>query len=97
MVIGLIKSAAREAKTVRILLRAKKWLDPIKNESTELLADDLEAAVDAYRANIAFIFEGRTTSYGELDEQANRVAHWALDHQQLLSAQRRPASLGYRG
>lgn len=79
MVIGLIKSAAREAKTVRILLRAKKWLDPIKNESTELLADDLEAAVDAYRGNIAFIFEGRTTSYGELDEQANRVAHWALD------------------
>ena len=78
MVMRLLKSAVREAKTVRILLRAKKWLDPITNESTELLADDLEAAVDSYRENLAFIFEGRTTSYGELDEQANRFAHWAL-------------------
>jgi fatty-acyl-CoA synthase len=78
MVMRLLKSAVREAKTVRILLRAKKWRDPVTNESTELLADDLEAAVDSYRNNLAFIFEGRTTSYGELDEQANRFAHWAL-------------------
>ena len=78
MVMKLLKSAVREAKTVRILLRAKKWRDPVTNESTELVADDLEAAVDSYRDNLAFIFEGRTTSYGELDEQANRFAHWAL-------------------
>ncbi len=78
MVMELLSNAKRELKTIRILLRAKKWLDPIKNESTELLADDLEAAVDLYRDNTAFSFEGRHMSYGELDAFANRVAHWAL-------------------
>lgn len=78
MVMELIKSIRREAKTVRIMLRTKKWMKPVTNESTDLLADDLEAAIDTYRDNIAFIYEGRTTRYGELDEQANRIAHWAL-------------------
>lgn len=78
MVMELLDNAKRELKTIRILLRAKKWLNPIRNESTELLADDLEAAVDLYHSNTAFSFEGRHMSYGELDEFANRVAHWAL-------------------
>lgn len=75
---GLLKSLKREAQTVSTLLRAKKWMDPVTNDSRDLLPDDLEAAVDKYRENIAFIFGGRTLSYGELDEQANRVAHWGL-------------------
>ena len=75
---GLLSSLKREAKTVPILIGTKKWTRSISNESRELLPDDLEQAVDKYHNNIAFIFEGRTTRYGELDAMANRIAHWAL-------------------
>lgn len=75
---GLLKALKREARTVRIMIGTKKWMAPVTNESRDLLPDDLEAAVDKFRNNVAFVFEGRTMSYGELDEKANRIAHWAL-------------------
>ncbi|WP_233353116.1 long-chain-acyl-CoA synthetase [Henriciella mobilis] len=78
MVMEMFDAVKREWTAINVLLRAKKWLDPVTNESADLLADDLEAAVDRHQGRVAFRFEDRQMSYGELDAMANRVAHWAL-------------------
>ena len=78
MMMEMFDAVKREWTAINVLLRAKKWLDPVTNESADLLADDLEAAVDRHQARVAFRFEDRQMSYGELDAMANRVAHWAL-------------------
>ncbi len=59
--------------------RTLKLLGDISAESENLVPDDFERAVDTYRTNVAFRFEGDITTYGELDARANQVAHWALD------------------
>ncbi len=49
--------------------------------STSTVADRLEERADAHPERVAIIDahdDGHRTTYGELDEQANRVAHWAL-------------------
>ncbi len=74
---NLLNTMKRELQTVGILLRAKKWIDPVTNDSPDLLADDLEAVVDAHTDRIAFYFEDDTMTYGELEKLANRVANWA--------------------
>ncbi|MGA1342366.1 MAG: AMP-binding protein, partial [Hyphomonas sp.] len=56
----------------------KKWTGDISPDSDFLVADDFERAVDAHRGNIAFRFEGRSTTYGQFDALASRFAHWAL-------------------
>jgi fatty-acyl-CoA synthase len=67
----------REVKFIRGLLRTLKRVKSITPDSTNLICDDLEAAVDAWRERRAITFEGRTITYGELDATANRFAHWA--------------------
>ncbi|MEL7546604.1 MAG: long-chain-acyl-CoA synthetase [Pseudomonadota bacterium] len=44
-----------------------------------LVPDDAEAAVEQHFDRAAFIFEGQTTTFGEFDAQANRIANWALE------------------
>jgi fatty-acyl-CoA synthase len=58
---------------VRTLLRVRS----IAAHSTNLMTDDLEAAVDRWRDRQALSFEGKTLTYAELDALANRYAHWA--------------------
>jgi fatty-acyl-CoA synthase len=59
---------------VRTLLRVRT----ISPQSPHLICDDLEAAVDRWRARPAIRFEGAGLTYGEMDALANRSAHWAL-------------------
>ena len=46
-------------------------------EGALLVPDCLERSVDQFGGNTAFVFEGRDSSYGDLDVRANRFAHWA--------------------
>ncbi|NQE62825.1 long-chain-acyl-CoA synthetase [Caulobacter sp. RHG1] len=67
----------RELKFLGGLTRTLKRVKSIAPDSTNLICDDLEAAVDKWRDRPAITFEGKTISYAELDAMANRYAHWA--------------------
>jgi fatty-acyl-CoA synthase len=70
----------RELRFLRGLIRTLRRVNSITADSANLICDDLEAAVDAWRERPAMTFEGRTFTYGQLDAQANRYAHWAKEH-----------------
>lgn len=67
----------REVKFLRGLTRTLKRVKSIAPDSSNLICDDVEAAVDKWRDRPAIAFEGKTVSYAELDAMANRYAHWA--------------------
>jgi fatty-acyl-CoA synthase len=66
----------REWRFLRGLSRTLKRVKSAAADSSNLICDDLEAAVGKWRGRPAITFEGRTLSYGELDAMANRYAHW---------------------
>ncbi|HLK24035.1 MAG TPA: long-chain-acyl-CoA synthetase [Caulobacteraceae bacterium] len=70
----------RELRFLRGLIRTLRRVNSIRPDSPRLVCDDLEAAVDAWRTRAAITLGRRTISYGELDEIANRYAHWAVEH-----------------
>jgi fatty-acyl-CoA synthase len=67
----------RDLKFVRGLRRTLKRIKSIASDSPNLSCDDLEQAVDHWRERTAVTFEGRSVTYGEFDQIANRYAHWA--------------------
>ncbi|MFN3523710.1 MAG: long-chain-acyl-CoA synthetase [Phenylobacterium sp.] len=67
----------REWRFLRGLRRTLKRVNSIASDSPNLVCDDLQAAMDAWRDREAISFEGRSVTYGELDAIANRYAHWA--------------------
>ena len=69
----------REARLLGGLTRTLRRVSSIRPDSTNLVCDDLEAAVDRWPDRLAVRFEGREISYRELDALANRYAHWARD------------------
>ncbi|HEX7761382.1 MAG TPA: long-chain-acyl-CoA synthetase [Caulobacteraceae bacterium] len=67
----------REWRFLQGLFRTLGRVRSIAADSTNLICDDLEAAVDRWRDRCAITFEGASLTYGELDAAANRYAHWA--------------------
>ena len=59
------------------LNRTLKRVKSIARDSDNLICDDIQDAVEAYRTRPAMTFEGKTITYGDLDAMANRYAHWA--------------------
>ena len=74
----LLNAVKREWTALNVLLRVKGWLDPVTNDPGVLVPDDMEACIDRYPDRVAFRFEDRTMTFGELDRLANRIAYWAL-------------------
>jgi fatty-acyl-CoA synthase len=77
---GLAARVRRDVRFLRGLFRTLGRVRSIAPDSRNLICDDLEAAVDAWRDRRAITFEGQTIRYGELDAIANRYAHWAQEH-----------------
>jgi fatty-acyl-CoA synthase len=75
---GVMSRARREWRYLAGLARTLLRVESISPSSKRLVCDDLESAVDKWRARIAFRFEGRSLTYGEVDALANQAAHWAL-------------------
>ncbi len=74
---GLLRTLKREHHYLSGLLRMLRSVKTVDAESNNLVADDLEAYVDKYGKNLAFISDDREWTYDQFDEYANRVAHWA--------------------
>ncbi len=74
---SLPASLKRELRFLKGLSRTLKRVKSIAPDSSNLICDDLEAAVDKWSGSPAITFEGKTISYAELDAIANRYAHWA--------------------
>jgi fatty-acyl-CoA synthase len=67
----------RDVTYLRNALRTLRWVKPIKGDSPNLACDDVEAAVDKWPDRRAITFEGKTLTYAEFDQLANRYANWA--------------------
>lgn len=74
---GLAANIRRDLKFASGLRRLLKRIKPIELDSSVLLCDDFEEAVDKFGDNIAIEDESRSVTYRELDALANRYAHWA--------------------
>jgi fatty-acyl-CoA synthase len=77
---SLMARIRRELTFLTALLRTLNRVRSIGPESSRLVCDDIEAAIDAWRTRRAITEGVRTITYGELDEIANRCAHWAMEH-----------------
>ena len=77
---SLMARIRRELTFLTALMRTLNRVRSIGPESSRLVCDDIEAAVDAWRTRRAITEGVRTITYGELDEIANRCAHWAMEH-----------------
>ncbi|WP_369060329.1 long-chain-acyl-CoA synthetase [Caulobacter sp. 73W] len=71
---------ARIKRELRFLKGLRRTLGRVKSiapDSSNLICDDIEASVDKFRDRQAISFDGRSLTYGEFDQLANRYAHWA--------------------
>lgn len=74
---GLMANIKRDLRFVSGLRRLLNRIKPITLDSTVLVSDDFEEAVDKYADNIAVEDEQRSLTYRDLDALANRYGHWA--------------------
>lgn len=75
--LALLAKVRREVRTIGTLVRIQGRMRSVKHDGDETVADVFEKVVARRRAHPAVVFEGRTLTYGELDQLANRFAHWA--------------------
>jgi fatty-acyl-CoA synthase len=73
----LMANIRRDLKFAAGLRRLLKRIKPIELDSSDLVCDDFEAAVDRFGDNVAVEDDHRTLTYRELDALANRYGHWA--------------------
>jgi fatty-acyl-CoA synthase len=67
----------REYRFVSRLLRVLRRVNDIDPKANRLVCDDFEAVCDKHYARTAMVFEGKSLTYQQFDQMANRYAHWA--------------------
>ncbi len=58
-------------------LRMLKRLKPLQKHPNSTLSDVISRLAQIHKNRIAFYYLDQTVSYGELEQRANRYAHWA--------------------
>jgi fatty-acyl-CoA synthase len=74
---GFFSRLKRDIRFAQAASSLSQRIKPIKADSTELVCDDFEAAVDKWPDRVAVVDEARSVTYRELDMLANRYGHWA--------------------
>lgn len=74
---GLVANIQRDMRFAKGLRRLLKRIKPIELDSSDLVCDDWEEAVDRFPDHIAIKDDRLTLTYRELDAMANRYGHWA--------------------
>ena len=74
---GFFSRLKRDIRFAQAANRLSQRIKPISAESTDLVCDDFEAAVDHWPERTAVIDETRSVTYRELDMLANRFGNWA--------------------
>src|SRR5690606_13786850 len=74
---GLVANIRRDLRFAKGLRRLLKRIKPIDLDSTDLVCDDWEEAVDRFPEHVALQDDRLTLTYRELDAMANRFGHWA--------------------
>lgn len=75
----MFSALQRDLRFATGMVRTLRRVRGIHPSSSRRICDDLEAAADRWRDREALRFEGRSLSYSEMDELANRFARWALE------------------
>lgn len=75
----LYDALMREYRLISGVTRSLARVGNIQPTRMLTVGDVLEKAVDDYADKIAFQFEGRSLTYRQFDDLANRYAHWAVD------------------
>lgn len=74
----MLQSISREYKYisyfVRLIGRSKK----LDKDKSLTVPDLIEEAIDKYPNNIAIEFEEKSYTYSDLDNEANKIANWAI-------------------
>jgi len=73
----VLNKIVRELKTLRIFAATGMAVRRFRPDGSLTLADVFEDVVDRNPDSDAVVFEGRVTSYADLEAAANRVANWA--------------------
>lgn len=70
---GLLKELTYITNAIKLTNTAKKF----SSKTEENFITQFEAIADKYKNNEAVVFEGNVLSYADLEERANKYAHWA--------------------
>ncbi len=75
---GFFDRISRDYIQISSLMRTLRRIKPFKPDGTETFADVFEEVVAKFPDNVAIYYQGQTHTYRQLDEAANRYAHWAI-------------------
>ena len=75
---GIFNRISRDYIQISSLMRTLRRIKRFTPNGSETFADVFEEVVAQYPSNVAIYFKDEAITYQELDEAANRYAHWAL-------------------
>jgi fatty-acyl-CoA synthase len=75
---SIFAAIRREYLFITGMLATLKRIKHIDSNSSFLLTDEMEQAVDRFSGNLAFMADEKKWTFAEFDAYANRVANWAL-------------------